>query len=151
MPQTGSPIAQTVEKRLEALEDERAITQVLYRYATGFDYSRPDELLALFTEDAVLEIRAAKGGSVRRFEGATLQKFFKDRPKPSSPLPTSKHLVTAPLIAIDGNTAKSECYLAVLSARPEGTAVGTYGRYEDRFVKRNGRWLLQERIIHSEV
>lgn len=149
MPKTDSPAAPTLEKRLEALEDERAIINILYRYASTFDYSRPDELLALFTEDAVLEIRPAKGGNVRRFEGAALQKFFKDRP--SSPLPTSKHLVTAPLINVDGSTATSECYLAVLSARPEGTAVGTFGRYEDRLIKRNGRWLLKERIIHSEA
>ena len=138
-------------RRLQLLEDEREILGILNRYPYGFDYSRDQDWLDLFAGDAVLEIRLGKGASPRKYEGiAALRQWTAERPKYAGLPLKAKHMLSAPVISVDGDEATVECGLAVLVTRPEGTAVASYARYEDRLVKRNGRWKIQHLIVHGE-
>ena len=61
-----------------------------------------------------------------------------------------KHFVVAPLITIDGDRARVECYNARLDAQPNGLATRSFGRYRDELVRcPDGRWRFSSR--HSET
>ena len=85
----------SLEQRLQRLEDEQAILDVLYAYGHSLDYGRRDEWLGCWTEDAVLawphetfEGREAIG---RAFDGHT-----------HAPEAFHKHFLVEPRVRVDG-------------------------------------------------
>jgi len=74
------------EKRLQRVEDERAIVQNIYTYCAAFDQRRQEEWLDCFTEDAILTFepsaKVAETRGRRHFEGRKqLSDFFADSEK----------------------------------------------------------------------
>jgi hypothetical protein len=63
-----------------------------------------------------------------------------------------KHLVLNEIVSVDGDTATSSCYLLVVRKAPDGTLVAsTAGTYEDRLVRRNGRWYFAQRKVRRDL
>jgi hypothetical protein len=104
-------------KRLELLEDERAILQTLYRYGHCIDYGLEREWVGLFTEDGIYEIRLRHPGSVIRKEGSqALAQFIAEHTR--APARYHKHLLVEPLITLESNNqATVQSYF-----RPPGEA-----------------------------
>lgn len=146
----------SLRKRLEALEDERAILRLMYQYAHTLDYGLDEEWTALFTEDGVLEVtrrQTSEQVKPHRHEGrAALRAWVASHTAmAATPVMYAKHFMTAPLIEVKGNTATSVAYAAGIHEYPGGPIVNNFGRNVDRFVKRKGRWLFQQRTIASEA
>ncbi len=144
----SKPSLDDLASRLQALEDERGILQTLNDYCHFVDYHMEREGVELFAEDAVYDVRyrqkdmqsariVGRAELARRVAGA--------RGK------MQKHLMSMPRIAVTGDSAQAESYLTVLIDRGGVPWLWRFGRFRDRLVKRQGRWLFQERVIEVDL
>lgn len=138
-------------RRLEVLEEERAILRTLYTYAHCIDYGRRDEFLDLFTDDTVRAVQSRDGHLSMELKG---KQAVADSPAAGmhthAPDRYHKHVMLNPLITF---TAKDEATVESYSLRLDeinGDAViYSFGRYHDKLVKQDGKWRFKER--KSEV
>ncbi len=138
-------------KRLELLEDERAILETLYRYGHCIDYGLEQEWVGLFTEDGIYEIRLRQAGSVIRKEGSQgLAQFIAEHTR--APAKYHKHLLVEPLISFGSkNQATVQSYFLRVDESEGRLYILAFGRYKDRLVKHNGRWLFRKRVCEVEA
>jgi hypothetical protein len=119
-------------------DDRIAIQEVLARYCFCLDQGRWDEFRTLFAPDARLDF----GDVMGIWEGADgVDRFTKTMAGLGLFM---RHYVTNVMITGDGTTAHAECYVLAVTGRGDQQMTAT-GRYDDRFVKRDGRWLLASR------
>jgi uncharacterized protein (TIGR02246 family) len=134
-------------RRLERLEDVRAIEQLKYEYAGHCDNSyNPEGIAGLFTDDGRWVVDG-EGGTMTGHE--EIKAHFRAL---SEKITWAQHYVIAPqvVLAEDGHTAVGKFYLlclctieAVEDPAGKDAVILTLG-YTDQFVKRDGRWLFQE-------
>jgi len=132
------------EDRLDRMEAQAAIADLVHEYARLIRRDQSDEVSALFTQDASFETRDGhpdkQESAVRsRMEGRDRIHDFmiqgKGRPHP---VPLIHNL----MIEVEGDSATGNCVM-------EGTIYGTehkvYGEYRDSFSRVDGRWLFASR------
>ena len=135
-----------IEQRLRRLEDEKAILETLYAYGHHLDYGLEDAWIDCWTEDAVLDLpgRAFMRGH------AELRAGF--RAHSHAPSMYHKHVVIAPMVTLNGDTATVSSMFARLDRYPEGPGIRAFGRYRDRLVRcPDGRWRIRERLPEIEA
>ena len=127
------------------LAAREAIRETLARYAHLVDRGRLDDVAALFTEDAVLEAGdepPARGRAAIR----ALFAGFGTRLAAGGRARIRHHVSTIAIAFEDPRTATAESYfLAVLDTGPDH-----WGRYRDRLVLRDGRWLFAQRRVRVD-
>jgi uncharacterized protein (TIGR02246 family) len=140
----------TLEERVQRLEDYEEIRQLMVRYAAAMDNNfDADEIASLFTEDAVWTISPATPVTGRHEGREAIGKFFAGLVNEYN---WTMHNVGNHLIRIadDGQTATGTWYLVDpctmvrAGGPPEGDAVFITGRYDNTFVKLDGRWCFSE-------
>lgn len=130
---------------LQTLLDKQAITELLYRYCRGCDRRDQEMLLACFHPDAQHD----HGG----FVGPTADwvplalAWLEGRVAVT-------HMVTNPLIWVDGDRAISDCHFLAYNRLPTGKdvveEVVVKGRYLDRHVRCQDGWRIFHRVgIHD--
>jgi hypothetical protein len=131
-----------------------SIRDLVARYNANGDAGRFEQMLAVFADDAVLELVSSEG-EVRRYEGAeaiatvfTATRSEWDR---ASRGRTGRHHVrhfTATLqIDVDGPArARGRSYFMVVM--PHG--LDHWGRYVDEYGVREGRWVITSRRALSD-
>lgn len=131
--------------RVEQLEAIEAIKKMKALYCLHCDRGyEPDALAALFTEDAVWDGGADGGRYVGR---QAIRDFFS---RASGRFPFAAHLVTNPIIEVDGDKAVGlwrmlmPCTLK--DADGEHAAVQV-SEYDDAYLRVNGRWLIQRLAV----
>jgi ketosteroid isomerase-like protein len=124
------------------LAARESIRDLVARYNANGDAGRFDALLALFAEDATLEladavhrgktaIRALFEGVARRTGGDGPAKFI-------------RHFVATHQIDVLSETqARGRCYFAVLTDR----GLDHWGRYVDEYCRAGDRWLFRARKV----
>jgi hypothetical protein len=122
------------------------IRETIVRYAHLADRGRIDELVELFLEDATLEAGDAAPARGR----AEIRAFFLGTGKrlaAATTRPLLRHHVSNILVVLEGReAATAESYfLAVTERGPDH-----WGRYRDRLVARDGRWLFQHRRARAD-
>lgn len=121
-------------------DDRLAIGEVLARYARAIDFARWDDLPTLFTSDCVLDFGSVMGvheghSGLRRIAemigatGLTMRHY-------------STNVIVEP---ITDDVAHVVSYVLALTGPAFGSLAPTTGRYEDEFVRRDGRWLIRRR------
>jgi uncharacterized protein (TIGR02246 family) len=139
----------TLEERIARLEDIEAIRQLKAMYCFHCDNGYDAERLAeLFTEDAVWV-----GGGRGTFEGrSAIREFFRQPPKD---YPYAAHLVTNPVIEVNGHAATGLWHLLEpCNVNQDGTVVGRIlsSRYEDVYRRDHGRWLIHRlKVTHHRI
>jgi hypothetical protein len=140
--------------RVTRLEDERAILDTLHRYGQAAD--RGDEAIwaGLFTEDGEFAAYDRDGHLLFRRDGrAELASWLRGFRAGETRL--RKHVVLAPVIAIDGATALVKSYLTRLIENEDSyksPVVLLMGRYEDEMVRgSDGTWRFQRRASYAEA
>lgn len=127
-----------LEERLRRLEDVEAIRALDARYCRLLDDGRWDELMEVFTEDGEFDgLSHPKGQSEMRAFFASLA---------SGGLTSFWHFVTNFDIEVDGDTATARSFLwqpCVQNGEPWVAA----GRYDDRVVRVDGRWLFRVKKV----
>jgi hypothetical protein len=125
-----------MEKRLRVLEDIEAIKQLHRKYVYALASQQWDDMLDCFAEDATTDIWT-HGLRRGKKEIGELFNSFDGRI-----LPTHGHLVTQPVISVDGDTAEGYWILYLFLPEPEMTWV--QGRHDCKYVRVDGRWKYSE-------
>jgi hypothetical protein len=149
---------------VQAIEDRQEIEQVWSRYVQALDTADADAYAALFTNDAYLEVDGAVFKGQQKIRGVI--KDIRTKLEFDS-LPSDKrgrkfgpirHIASGFILDLHGDTATSESYWTeIISEGKNAQGVGKppsvlkMGRYEDEFVKQNGKWLFSRRIITGDL
>jgi 3-phenylpropionate/cinnamic acid dioxygenase small subunit len=134
------------------LLEERSILRLLHGYAHAMDQGREADWVDTFTPDAVFDVVEVVGERrVHREEGrGDLAAYVAGYPKPPQ---FRKHIVTDPIIEVDGDVAHVESYWLLLQRDDhDGLPVlAAFGHYHDRLTKADGRWLIAERFAEVQA
>jgi uncharacterized protein (TIGR02246 family) len=140
----ATPAPQSLEARIQRIEDRVAIEQLLMEYGRAVDNRDFAAFGALFTDDG--EWKGAQGsyrGPQRIQE--SMERIFTaaaaDIPKGSN-----FHLLTNVIVNLQGDhaTASSKfIFYKVNGAKPRAEVAG---RYEDKLVRVGGGWKFQQRL-----
>jgi len=123
------------------LAARESIRETVAAYTHLVDTGRIDDVVALFADDGTLEAgdRAPARGH------AEIREFFlgtRDRLASSATRPLIRHHVSNLRIDVESREAATAAsyFLAITERGPDH-----WGRYRDRFVARDGRWLFLSR------
>jgi len=122
------------------------IRDTLARYAHCADSGRFEELVSLFTPDGVLEV---DGHPARQGRDAILEFLGRTRTSLGATLerPYIRHHISSLVVDVEGPAiARAASYfLAITQQGPDH-----WGRYRDRLVVDDGRWLLAHRRVRPD-
>lgn len=123
------------------MDDVEAIRQLTAEYNRAFDERDADRWVALFTKDGFFE-RSNAGRAYSGWE--ELRELIETFPV------RGWHVTTDFIIAVDGDSAHSSCYLMYLD-RDANFAVSIFGVYEDDVVRQDGQWRFRSRRLKVDV
>ena len=127
---------------VQALVDKQAILEVIYRYCRGADRLDAELMRSAYHDDGFDDhghIKASRDEYVETVMGVLRERYL-----------STSHTIGNVLVELDGDTARSEAYyIAVHTHEPDGvlTQDTVYGRYIDRFERRDGRWAIAHRAV----
>lgn len=136
------------------LEARECIRDLVARYNANGDAGRFEQMLAVFADDAVMEVRAGDGPR-RRFEGrAAIAGLFEETVAGFAAAPGAadgprylRHFVaTHQIDLLDRAHARGRSYFFVVM--PHGP--DHWGRYLDEYGMRGGRWVITHRQALSD-
>jgi len=122
------------------LADRLAIFETFALYCRGIDRCDPEQLAAAFTPDALIDY----GDGAR-----PVAEVIPGLMAGLSAMRLTQHNISNTVIRITGDTAKAEtnCVALHLIPSPQGEVELTVGgRYLDTLQRREGRWLIAERL-----
>jgi hypothetical protein len=143
--------------------DEIAIQHLFADYVFALDLLDPEGYAALYTPDGVVTMgpRTLRGREEIRqlIENYRKDNDF-DKIKADShgrKFGKVRHVNTAFLINVNGDTATSESYWMEVRSNADMNGIGdrpsiiNMGRYEDDLVKQDGKWLFRRRSIIADM
>jgi hypothetical protein len=140
-----------LEARIEELEDDRAIRELLARYAYNADGCRDEAYVQLYTEDGAMDLSGGQG-NVRRWQGhEALREFITDTTGHQAPgfYGRAMHVQGNNVVThIDGDDAIVNSYSIVLAGDPNGgpkISLFSAGNNQWTLKKQGGKWLIKER------
>ncbi len=140
----------------EAYARDRAeIEDLMARYLFALDYNDMDTFETMFTDDAEFEF--ARGRVAGKANIMDAVKGFKKRigehykDEDGNPA-TLRHVLAHTAIRVQGDRAWTRAQWFEMANDGPGKALkmGTFGIYEDKLVRVDGRWLFSERRIMNE-
>lgn len=139
-----------LERRVRRLEDGEAIVSLMYRYSHSLDYGDEPGFVHCFAEDGAFIVRRRSGEPFEQFHGReALAAFVASHSR--APEGWHKHVMSQPLIELDGDAAGARAYFFLLQDDGEQTQVRMFGHYEDRLRRcADGRWRFVERVADVE-
>jgi 3-phenylpropionate/cinnamic acid dioxygenase small subunit len=130
--------------------DAEAVRALVMAYAERLDAGDLDGVAALFA-DAVVRSAGRDGALVGR---DAVRRLYAPVIRYEDGTPRTRHVISNLEVVVDpeAGTATSHCVFTVLQARPSaGLGPVLSGRYQDRFVRVDGRWRFVERAIHPDL
>jgi 3-phenylpropionate/cinnamic acid dioxygenase small subunit len=142
---------ESIENRLQRLEDREEIRQLLMDYGRYLDQRDFANFSALFAENGgewIGGMGKAKGPKlIRKLMEDTIGSDTTD--KSGGP---NRHLFTNETIRVSGNEAGATTKWIFMvqnsSKQPQPFYVG---HYDDTFVRENGRWKFLKRVVFSDI
>ena len=125
------------------LEDLEAIRMLTHRYSHHLDRGRLDELLSLWTEDAVFD-ETRVGLGVHRGRAAIRDFFERDLQLIDQQVHYATNFV---LDALEDDNARGSCYFLAQAVTKDGGSVYATGYYDDAYRRVHGRWLFSRRTV----
>jgi uncharacterized protein (TIGR02246 family) len=139
-----------LEKRVQQLQDEKEIREVIIRYGEYLDARDFAGYASLFASDGVWT-----GGFGSATGPAAIQAMLEKniaKPEPGFVNKSNFHLMTTAVIDVDGDTAKARSRYMFVTASPENRPTPALaGRYVDEFVRENGAWKIKKRTTHGVI
>jgi hypothetical protein len=142
----------SLEHRLRAVEDRLAIHQLIMSYPLAVDTRSLDYVGEVWTQDGVFDRGSADPHKHSGdFEGAYgKDNILKEVGGPQ--LQASReaglaHVMTAPHITIDGDTAAATNYVILIVGKPDDCRVRRPSANRWDLVRVDGRWLIRRRTL----
>ena len=140
----------TLEQRVERMEAESDIRRMLIEYGAYLDAKDFASYAALFAEDGVWT------GGFGSFTGPDAIRAMLEAnlgvPEPGFVNKSNFHMMTNPLIEIEGDRARVESKYLFWTRSPEDRPAPLLaGRYVDEFVKENGEWKIARRTTWGAI
>jgi hypothetical protein len=137
--------------RLQAVEDQFAISRTLYKYGHTYDYDDYDGWLDCFTDDAVYDVVKADGEVIIACVGrAELDVQIRGHKHALNRF--TQHLLIEPLIEVDGDRATSVAYFVRTDDRESKPYISASGRYHDELRRcDDGQWRFSSRRAQMEA
>ena len=133
-----------MDKSLELLIERHNICELLYRYGSSLDDRNWARLASCFTPDAV----ALYGAELGQQDGyAAIERACRSA---LEPLDSSQHIITNPEIEIEGETARSRCYLHAQHTKKGklgGDNLTIGAMYLDDIVRTPEGWRIKKREL----
>jgi hypothetical protein len=126
--------------RVQVLEDIEQIRRVKYRYCYYNDVDDIEKLMTCFSRDCQVNMGLGREANGK----AEVEALFR---KSHSIIEFSSHMVTNPIIDVNGDKATGVWYVLVPNTR-YGTAVWTHARYEEDYVREDGEWKISKEVIN---
>jgi uncharacterized protein (TIGR02246 family) len=146
-----APVLVTAQEHLGTYEDRIAVEDVMARYVWAVDSLDPEGYVAVFTEDAVIDSNGniSKGREeIRKIVSSLILRRDDNKAKG---LPTSNlyHVISNVRITFPkpGEALHQSYWQTVYRDKESKMTAAAMGRSQDRLVKRNGKWLIQERKL----
>jgi len=141
----------SLEERLQKLEDEQAIRNLLVEYGHDLDTQDLVGYSKLFAKDGTW-----KGGigSAQGPEGilAMLQKAMAKAPPFDPNKVRSFHLLTNFFIVVDGDKATARSKWTFFRRTDDNKlAPSLAGHYDDTFVREDGKWKFKSRVAPHDI
>ncbi len=126
---------------------KQAISEVIYAYCRAVDRMDRDLARSIWAEDADVDY----GDTYRGSAVGLLDVIWRIH----GTMRAHSHQVTNIIIQLDGDHAVSESYYSaylrpLVAAGEAPTQLSAYGRYLDRWVRRDGRWAISHRKVASD-
>lgn len=131
-------------QNLEGLLDKAAITDVIHAYCFHFDRAEPDEVLALFTPDAVVDY----GPDVATLSGTTEINAMISKGLATFFAATSHHISNVSINFDDQNTARSVSYVYAWHHYQDGRPTSElWGQYHHTFRRSSAGWKIAQLVL----
>jgi hypothetical protein len=132
-----------LEARLRRLEDLEEIRQLFVDYGHFLDLGDYAAYARLFAEDGELML-----GPIGRAKGRQEIETMMGRVGGAGSL----HLITSPIVTLDGDQAVARVMWTVINRAEDGTPfVGMVGHHEDELVREAGNWRFRRRLGFVEI
>lgn len=139
--QYDPPVTDSLEQRVQRLEDRFAINDLVVQYATLLDDAQWDAVGELFAEDGVF----ASPNSTTRGRAAIVANF---RAK-HAPFPATWHDPHGITVTFDDDDHARGTVIAYAELGQPGLTLATSIRYQDDYVRADGRWRFAARHVLS--
>lgn len=131
---------------IDELLAREGVRDTLARYAHAADSGRFEEMVRLFTDDGVLDVDGREPLRGR----AAIESFLtatRDSLRETTVRPFIRHHVNSVLveIAAPAEARAASYFFAITERGPDH-----WGRYRDRLLLRDGRWLFAERKVRVD-
>lgn len=147
---SGHAAEDDLAQRVQALEDEKEIREVLVQYGEFLDARDYRSYAQLFAEDGVWS------GGFGSFTGPeAIEAMLEENMGTHEPGFINKdnfHLNTTMVVHAEGDTATARSrYLFITRSPDDRPIVALAGRYEDELVRENGEWKIRTRRSHGVI
>jgi ketosteroid isomerase-like protein len=129
---------------VDARADAEMIRELKHRYCWCFDDADLDGLMALFTEDAICEL-----GPFGTWRGLAEIRAGYERQMRLSGVPGGRlHVVTNPIVEVDGDRATGRWYLTDHDISPGSTApIRLIAGYADEYRRVDSQWRIARTVV----
>ena len=126
--------------------DKTAIAELIAQYNFAIDHEDYQGWADCFAPAGIFD------GVIGKFDARRdLDRFVTEVKRLSADSPNLRHYVSNILSEVDGDTARSKCFLLMTSTTKEGgTKIAIAGEYEDQLVKHDGKWLFSYRKVRAD-
>jgi SnoaL-like domain len=138
-----------LQQRVQQLEDQEEIRQVLIEYGEYLDARNYAGYAALFARDGVWT-----GGFGSATGPAEIQAMLEKNLGKAEPGFINKsnfHLMTTEVVKVTGDTATARSRYMFFTAVENKPVPSLAGRYIDTFVRENGKWKIKSRTTHGVI
>ena len=134
----------------QALLDKMAITDLLSRYYSNFSNAGSENFMSYYTDDGVFDVNGHVAHGKKEIEG--IYKGLATTGESPATRGTFHMLMTNPVIDVNGDTATARLlWTGVLNTKVDAPPQFVeQGREYDRFVRKDGKWLLQKRVVIAD-
>jgi uncharacterized protein (TIGR02246 family) len=152
LPGCATQLASTgvLEKRVQRLEDEKEIREVVIRYGEYLDARDYAGYASLFAKDGVWTggFGSATGPAAIQ---AMLEKYL-GKPEAGFINKQNFHLDTTVVVEVNGDTGTARSRYMFFTTSSDGRPAPTLaGRYFDQFIRENGKWKIKSRTSFGVI
>ena len=137
---------EALERRLQRLEDENEIRNLLLDYGRFLDSRDFKSYAALFARDGEWV-----GGFGSVTGPANIQAFMEKNMGAGPNRRNDYHLLSNFIISVNGDTATAWSRWSFVVPGQSGAAIAQAGRYDDTLVRENGRWRFKKRTASNDT